>query len=178
MKKFNLSCVQIASGPNVEANLLEISKYILKAKKLGADLIILPENFSMMAKKDSMYLDIKEDIGDGRIQDYISNEAKKNNIWIVAGTIPIKSPKKDKVFSTCIVFNNKGIEVASYNKVHLFDVNIVETKEKYKESDIYLNGNSITVFETPFCKSSLIFSQPLKPPSSLLLFEIAHFKFA
>ena len=34
------------------------------------------------------------------------------------------------------------------------------------------------IFETPFCKSFFILSQPLKPPSSLLLLEIAHFKFA
>ena len=164
MKDFKISCVQIASGPNIEANLLEISKYILKAKKLGADLIVLPENFSMMAKNDSMYLDIKEVLGSGRIQDYVSNEAKKNNIWIVAGTIPIKSQKKNKVFSTCIVFDNKGTAVSSYNKVHLFDVNIIETNEKYKESDIFLNGNSITVIKTPFCKIGLAICYDLRFP--------------
>ena len=40
----------------LKPTLLEISKYIAEAKKLGADLIVLPENFSMMAKKDSIYL--------------------------------------------------------------------------------------------------------------------------
>ena len=152
MKDFKLSCIQVASGPNIAANFLEISKHIVAAKKLGADWIVLPENFSMMAKEDSMYLDIKEELGQGRIQDFISNEARKHNLWIVAGTIPIKSSKKDKVYSTCIVFNNLGVQVSSYNKVHLFDVNIIETNEKYSESDIYLNGNSITVIDTPFCK--------------------------
>ena len=34
------------------------------------------------------------------------------------------------------------------------------------------------ILDAPFFKSSLIFSQPLNPPSSLLLFEMAHFKFA
>ena len=72
MKDFKLSCIQVASGPNIEANFLEISKHIVAAKKLGADLIVLPENFSMMAKEDSLYLDIKEDLGQGRIQDFIS----------------------------------------------------------------------------------------------------------
>ena len=150
MSDFKLSCIQLASGPNIEANLLEISKHIFEAKKLGADLVVLPENFSMMAKDDSMYLEIKEKLGSGRIQDFISNQAKKHNLWIVAGTIPIKSPIKDKVYSTCIVFNNRGEQVSSYNKVHLFDVNITETNEKYSESDIYLNGNSISVIDTPF----------------------------
>jgi deaminated glutathione amidase len=164
MKDFKLSCIQVASGPNIEANFLEISKHIVVAKKLGADLIVLPENFSMMAKEDSMYLDIKEELGQGRIQDFISNEARKHNLWIVAGTIPIKSSKKDKVYSTCIVFNNLGEQVSSYNKVHLFDVNIIETNEKYSESDIYLNGNSITVIDTPFCKIGLAICYDLRFP--------------
>jgi len=104
MKNFKVSCVQIASGPNVEANLLEISKYISKSKKLGADIVILPENFAMMAEKDIMYLDIKEDLGSGRIQDFIKKEAKKNDIWIIAGTIPIKSDIKDKKGIVNLIF--------------------------------------------------------------------------
>jgi len=161
---FKLSCIQLASGPNIEANLLEISKHIFEAKKLGADLVVLPENFSMMAKDDSMYLEIKEKLGSGRIQDFISNQAKKHNLWIVAGTIPIKSSIKDKVYSTCIVFNNRGEQVSSYNKVHLFDVNITETNEKYSESDIYLNGDSISVIDTPFCKIGLAICYDLRFP--------------
>ena len=164
MKVFKLACVQLASGPNVEANLIETSKYIEEAKKLGADLIVLPENFSMMAKEDSMYLDIKEVLGQGRIQDFISKEARKHDLWIVAGTIPTKSQKEDKVYSTCIVFNNLGEQVSSYNKVHLFDVNIIETNEKYSESDIYLCGDSITVIDTPFCKIGLAICYDLRFP--------------
>ena len=89
MKNFKLSCIQVASGPNIEANLIEISKYIEEAKKLGANLIVLPENFSMMAKEDSTYLEVKEKLGHGRVQDFISKEAKKFGLWIVAGTIPV-----------------------------------------------------------------------------------------
>lgn len=164
MKDFKLSCIQVASGPNIEANLLEISKHILSAKKLGADLVVLPENFSMIAKEDIMYLDIKEDLGKGRIQDFISNEAKKNDLWIVAGTIPITSPEKNKVYSACIVFNNMGEQVSSYNKVHLFDVNLIETNEKYSESDNFLNGNSVTIVDTPFCKIGLAICYDLRFP--------------
>ena len=123
MSNFKVSGVQIASGPNIEANLLEVGKYIEESKELGADIVILPENFAMMAAKDLDYLDIKENFGSGKIQDFISNTAEKNDIWIVAGTIPIKSDIKDKVCSTCIIFDNNGNIVKSYNKIHLFDVN-------------------------------------------------------
>ena len=57
-----------------------------------------------------------------------------------------------------------GEQVSSYNKVHLFDVNIIETNEKYRESDIFLNGNSITVIDTPFCKIGLAICYDLRFP--------------
>ena len=164
MTNFKISCVQIASGPNVEANLLEVGKYIDKSKILGADVVVLPENFAMMAEKDSMYLDIKEDFGEGKIQNFIRNEAKKHDVWIVAGTIPIKSKNKNKVYSTCIVFDNKGDIVSSYNKVHLFDVNLIDTNEKYRESDIYIHGDSITFVDTPFCRIGLSICYDLRFP--------------
>ena len=51
MKNFKIACIQLASGPNVEANLIEISKYIAKSKELGANILVLPENFAMMAER-------------------------------------------------------------------------------------------------------------------------------
>ena len=99
MKDFKIACVQIASGPKIKANLLEVSKYISEAKNKGANIVLLPENFAVMVKDDIMYLDYQEKFGDGIIQNFISDEAKKNDIWIIAGTIPIKSKQKDKVLS-------------------------------------------------------------------------------
>ena len=164
MNNFKVSCVQIASGPNIDANLLEVGKYIEESKESGADIVVLPENFAMMGAKDSDYLDIKEDFGSGKIQDFISNTAEKNDIWIIAGTIPIKSDNKEKVYSTCIIFDNNGNIISSYNKIHLFDVNLVESNEKYNESDIYLNGDSIVAVDTPFCKIGLSICYDLRFP--------------
>ncbi len=62
------------------------------------------------------------------------------------------------------MFNEKGEIVSSYNKIHLFDVNLIETNEKYNESDIYLNGDSIVSFETPFCKIGLAICYDLRFP--------------
>jgi len=164
VKNFKVSCVQIASGPNIEANLLETSKYIEKAKDAGAKLVVLPENFAIMAANDQMYLEFKEEFGNGKIQDFISSEALKNDLWIIAGTIPISSNKKNKVYSKSIIFNNKGEIVSSYNKIHLFDVNILETNEKYNESDVFISGNSIEIVETPFCKIGIAICYDLRFP--------------
>ena len=164
MKNFKVGCVQIASGPNIEANLSEVSRHIADAKENGANIVILPENFAMMAEKDIFYLDIQEDLGSGRIQDFISNEAKKHEIWIVAGTIPIKTNIKNKVLSTCIVYDDAGKIVSHYSKMHLFDVNIPDTNDEYRESDTFLNGEDVVTLDTPFCKIGLSICYDLRFP--------------
>ena len=68
MSDFKVSCIQIASGPNIDANLLEVGKYIEESKKLGAKIVILPENFAMMAASDTDYLDIMEDFEVGKFR--------------------------------------------------------------------------------------------------------------
>ncbi len=164
MKNFKVACIQFASGLSVHKNLMEISKYIKSSKELGADIVVLPENFALMASVNSNYLDIQEKYGDGYIQNFISDQAKKNKIWIVAGTIPIQSSIENKVFQTSIVFDSKGKLISSYNKVHLFDVNIIESKEKYKESDVFTPGKNVTVVDTPFCRLGLAVCYDLRFP--------------
>ena len=41
---------------------------------------------------------------------------------------------------------------------------MLDTNEKYNESDIYLNGDSIVSFETPFCKVGLAICYDLRFP--------------
>jgi predicted amidohydrolase len=68
---------------------------------------------------------------DGLIQKKISECAKKNNIWIIAGTIPITSSDPHKSKAASIVFDNNGDIVARYDKIHLFETNT------FRESDCY-----------------------------------------
>ena len=54
--------------------------------------------------------------------------------------------------------------ISSYSKMHLFDVNLPDTNEEYRESDIYLNGKEVVVVETPFCKIGLSICYDLRFP--------------
>ena len=62
------------------------------------------------------------------------------------------------------MYDNKGLSVSSYDKIHLFDVNLLETDEKYRESDVFLAGNKITTVDTPFCKIGLAICYDLRFP--------------
>jgi nitrilase len=159
-----IAAIQMASGTNVSANLIEVSRQILSATQSGAKLIILPENFAYMGLQDSDQINIAEDDGEGSIQNFLSEQAKNNKVWLIAGTIPIKSGRKDKVYAACLVYDDKGKRISRYNKIHLFDVHLEITSETYKESETIEAGNQVVVVDTPFGKIGLAICYDLRFP--------------
>ena len=155
-----VAAIQMASGTNVRANLNEVSNQISSAVKAGAQLVVLPESFAIMGMKDADLVAVAEDEGTGPIQDFLSEQAKNNNIWIIAGTVPIKLKSdnvhyENKYYAACLVYNEKGEQVSRYDKIHLFDVHLEATKETYSESETIEAGNKAVVIDTPFGKIGL-----------------------
>ena len=83
------AAIQMASGPNVASNLLETEKLIAEAVKVGVKLVALPENFALMGVHELDKVKVREPDGNGPIQAFLSETAKKYAVWIVAGTVPL-----------------------------------------------------------------------------------------
>jgi len=149
-----VAAIQMCSSHLVEENLSTASSLILEAANNGAKLIVLPEMFAIMGLNPNDKVTVREPLGKGIIQSFLSDQAKKNDVWIIGGTIPIECDNNNKVRASSLVFNNDGINVARYDKIHLFDVTVSET-EIYKESDTTEPGNDLVVIETPFGKLGL-----------------------
>ncbi|MCK5726431.1 MAG: carbon-nitrogen hydrolase family protein [Thiotrichaceae bacterium] len=159
-----VAAVQMASGPQVQANLMEVARLIAEAASQGAELVVLPESFAIMGDSEAATVAIAEVAGEGDIQSFISQCAKKNKVWIVAGTIPIRSDNEKKAYATSILFNDKGEQLVRYNKMHLFDVKICESKETYTESDTVAVGKQVVVVDTPFGKLGMAVCYDLRFP--------------
>jgi len=159
-----ISAIQMSSGPNIQANLDEAAKLIEQATSQGAELLVLPENFSQMANTDKERVSSAEEAGEGLVQSFLSTQASKNNCWIVGGTIPIKSEEAGKAYSSCLVFNDKGEQVARYDKIHMFDVRIEENNETYNESETTTAGEKVVVIDTPFGRLGLSVCYDLRFP--------------
>jgi deaminated glutathione amidase len=145
----NVAVVQMVSTDAVTENLDQAQKLIAEAASKQAKLISLPENFPLMGKKDADRLIIKEDLGTGPLQLFLSEQAKQHQIWLLGGTIPLQSENPDKVYPASLLYNPKGECIAHYNKIHLFDVLLDElSDESYSESDNFEAGNEIVVATT------------------------------
>lgn len=159
-----VAAIQMASGPNVKANLEEAEKLINTAVQQEAKLVVLPENFAIMGMSEVDKVTIAEAYGEGPIQQFISQQAIKHGIWIVGGTVPIDSGVTGKVYSACLLYNDRGEVVARYDKIHLFDVVLADNEESYNESKTIESGDDVVVVDTPFGKLGLAICYDLRFP--------------
>ncbi len=164
MSKSRVAAVQMASGPNVKANLFEAERLIRSAVDAGAGLVVLPENFSIMGIKEKDKLLAREEAGEGPVQTFLAQQARRHGIWLVGGTIPLVSGDEEKIRAACLLFNDKGEQVARYDKIHLFDVSLEESGEKYTESETIEGGEQTVVVDTPFGRLGLAVCYDLRFP--------------
>ena len=158
------AAIQMASSPNVSANLLEAEKLIAEAVKAGAKLVALPENFALMGDHELDKIKAKEVDGSGPIQNFLASVAKKYGVWVVGGTIPIAGNDSNKVRAACLIYNDQGERVARYDKVHLFDVSVPGSNDVYRESDSIEPGTEALVIDTPFGRLGVAVCYDLRFP--------------
>ena len=159
-----VACIQMASGPNVGANLLEAERLINQAVRQEAGLVVLPENFAIMGKSERDKVDVREVEGEGPIQEFLAEQAARHGIWLVGGTVPLVASVPDKVRAACLVYDDAGKQVARYDKIHLFDVDLVDTDEQYTESKTIEPDDKIVVFDSPFGRIGLSVCYDLRFP--------------
>jgi len=161
MTKF--AAIQMASGPQVHANLTEAGRLIASAARAGAGLAVLPENFALMPQREEDRILSAEAAGDGPIQRFLAMQARNHGIWLVGGTIPLKTNDAKRVRAACLVYDPTGTCVARYDKIHLFDVRLANG-EAYEESRGIEAGSEPVVVPTPFGKLGLAVCYDLRFP--------------
>ncbi len=159
-----IAAIQMASGPNVRANLTEAGRLIGKAVDAGAGMVVLPENFACMGMRDVDQLKHREKEGEGPIQNFLREQADKHRAWIVGGTQPLFADDEQRMRASCLVYDDRGQLRGRYDKIHLFDVWLEENDETYHESAITEPGDQITVIDTPFGRLGLAVCYDLRFP--------------
>lgn len=154
--------IQMASSPSVSSNLIEAERLIKLASQEGAKLIVLPEYFCIMGLKDTDKVKVKEKPGTGPIQKFLSKMAKKHKVWLIGGTVPLESNYVGKIRNSCLVYNDKGEQVARYDKIHLFGLDL--GGEQYHEEKTIESGDEIVVVDSPYGKIGLSVCYDLRFP--------------
>ncbi|MBI4939100.1 MAG: carbon-nitrogen hydrolase family protein [Nitrosomonadales bacterium] len=159
---FKVAAVQMASGPNVAGNLSEARRLVAMAADQGARLVVLPEYFPVMGMHDTDKVALREQPGNGIIQSFLSEAAREYRIWLVGGSIPLAADAPDKVRNSCLVFDERGEQVARYDKIHLFNLEL--GNERYHEARTIEPGKRVVVVDSPFGRIGLAVCYDLRFP--------------
>jgi nitrilase len=145
-----VAALQMTSGPDVAENLRSADELLRDAAVRGADVALLPENFAFMGRGDADKRTIAEPDGSGPIQDFLAAAAARHRVFVIAGTIPLRSAAADgRVHNSTLVYDAAGRRVGRYDKIHLFDVDVPGRSEAYRESANVAPGSEIVVIPSP-----------------------------
>jgi len=162
-KSFQLAAIQMVSGTSVDVNLARAGELVAEAAANGAGLILLPEYFCFMGRRDTDKLALRESPGSGPIQDFLSSTARRHGIWLLGGTLPLISEDADRIYNSMLVFNPDGQQIARYDKIHLFGFR--KGDEAFDEAATIRPGaNLAQVFEAPFGPTGLSVCYDLRFP--------------
>jgi len=161
-----VAAIQMNSGPNVKANLDLADRLLGEAAADGCTLAVLPENFALMPERDKDKARYAEEPGAGPIQAFLSAAAAKYSLWIVCGSMPLVSPEitAERVYGACPVYDAEGQAQALYRKIHLFDVDLVDQQESYRESNSMYPGEDVIAVDTPAGRIGLSICYDLRFP--------------
>jgi nitrilase len=143
--ELKIASIQMVSTPNLNENLELAASLIKEASDSSSKLVVLPEYFCLMGLKDTDKVNVREAVGSGPIQERLAAIAQENNIYLVAGSIPLEAQESNKVLNTSLVFNPLGEQIARYDKIHLFGFQ-TET-ERYEESETIAPGSQPGQFQ-------------------------------
>ena len=162
----SLAVIQMVSQDDVLANLAQARRLLERAAAGGARLAVLPENFAAMGRRDLAALGRREAYGDGPILPWLKQAARDLHLWIVAGTLPLPPDGQPdaKALACSLLIDEQGERVARYDKLHLFDVDVADSRGRYRESDDYAHGHSLVVADTPVGRLGLTVCYDLRFP--------------
>ncbi|MGE5468032.1 MAG: carbon-nitrogen hydrolase family protein [Ignavibacteria bacterium] len=150
------------SGPAVQPNLETAARLVAEAAAAGARLVALPEYFPFIGATDAERLEAREREGDGPIQRFLSETAKKHGIWLVGGSLPMFGDDPGKQRNVCLAFDDQGRQVARYDKIHLFGFR--KGDESYDESATIEAGTAPVAFDAPCGRVGLAICYDLRFP--------------
>ncbi|MCH8248358.1 MAG: carbon-nitrogen hydrolase family protein [Proteobacteria bacterium] len=146
-----VAAIQMNSGSDVAANLQLAGRLLRDAADDGCVLAVLPENFALMGERGRDKAKVAEEPGEGPIQTFLSEVSQRLGLWIVAGSMPLVSPEieANRVYGACPVYDAGGNARTVYRKIHLFDVDLVDQQESYRESRSMYPGDEVVTVDTP-----------------------------
>ncbi|MEJ7825483.1 MAG: carbon-nitrogen hydrolase family protein [Solirubrobacteraceae bacterium] len=138
------AAVQLTSTADIARNLERADRFTRAAAADGAQLVVLPEKWSVIGRGDDLRAGA-EALGGGTVS-WARAVARELGIELVAGSIAEWVGQGERMRNTSLHIGPDGEIRATYRKVHMFDVVVDGTT--YRESEHELAGDELVVSAT------------------------------
>lgn len=162
MTEFTAACIQLRTGNVVAENIAFTSGLIREAAAKGADFIITPETTGLMELgAERLFANTAYQDDDLAVKAF-SELAAELGIWLTIGSLAIKL-SDSKVANRCFVFGPDGSLVTTYDKLHMFDVDL-PNGEIFRESTNYQAGSRAVTVDMPWGRFGLTICYDVRFP--------------
>ncbi|MCK9469254.1 MAG: carbon-nitrogen hydrolase family protein [Porticoccaceae bacterium] len=169
--------IQVRGDQGLAGNLASVAHWLEQAAAAGAALAALPEAFAYYGYRaggDSAgehnltTAGAAEATPAGPVRSFLAEQARRHGLWLLGGTLPVADVDVEsndaRPFAASLLFSPAGDEIARYNKIHLFDVDVPETGKSYRESADYRPGKEVVTADTPLGRLGLSVCYDLRFP--------------
>ncbi|MFN4087469.1 MAG: carbon-nitrogen hydrolase family protein [Alphaproteobacteria bacterium] len=167
---FKAACVQTNTGADPDEGMRAVADGVCRARDAGAAFITTPENVLMIEARRAAVLEKAEEEAEHRGIAGFRALARETGAWLLAGSLTVKV-EADRVANRSMLFDPQGNVVASYDKMHMFDVDL-EGGESYRESRTYRPGEQAVMAALPWCELGMTICYDMRFP--YLYRDLAH----
>jgi len=154
------AAVQINSTDDYERNLEVAERLVRAAADDGAELVVLPEKWTALG--DPEVIRAAAEPLDGPALSVASGWARELGVFLVAGSVPELVAGREKLANTSVMFGPDGERLATYRKIHMFDVDVGDVS--YRESEVEQAGDGIEIGDANGAQVGLTICYDLRFP--------------
>jgi predicted amidohydrolase len=157
-----IAAVQINGSSDIERNLRTTEALVREAASCGATFVATPEATTYLGPHDQK-ISLAEPIN-GPTNGRLAELARTLGITLLVGSVAEKLDE-NRAYNTSVLFGPDGTLLATYRKMHLFDVDLAAAGGvTFKESDTTGRGESLVVADTPVGKLGMSICFDLRFP--------------
>jgi predicted amidohydrolase len=159
---FRAACLQMNSGSDLAANLALLKQMVTEAAGNGAQFVLSPEYCLMMDGSGRVMRDGALPADGGTTLAELRQLAAQFNIWLLAGSLTLKTDE-ERIVNRSYLISADGTVVATYDKIHMFDVTLPDGKV-IRESSAYRPGEQAVIAATPWGKLGMTICYDVRFP--------------
>jgi predicted amidohydrolase len=155
--------LQITSSDNPAENLELVERMIADAAAQGATLVCTPEVTNCVSMNRAHQSKVLHHQDEDPTLKGLRESAHQNGVWISIGSLALQGGADGRFVNRSFLINPSGEIAATYDKIHMFDVQVSET-ETYTESSGYAPGSRAVLADMGDAKIGLTICYDLRFP--------------